>query len=84
MACDIPAPCFSFLFEDNPNWSKYYADGKEIHEYIQSVATKYRLQEYVKCSHWVELATWKEDSGTWVLQIHDTINDTVRPQIFVH
>lgn len=75
MACDIPAPCFAFLFEDNHEWSSYYAGGKEINAYLQKVATKYQLQKHVKFNHWVEHAVWDEDAGKWMLSIHDRQTD---------
>ena len=74
MACDIPAPCFAFLFEDNPDWSSYYAGGKEINDYISKIATKYQVRKYMKFRHLVTHAKWNEDSGTWNLKIYDQVN----------
>lgn len=78
MACDIPAPCFQFLFENNPNWSKYYADGKEIVEYIQRVADKYDARKYMKFNHLVTGAHWNESTGKWDMTIKDLIAGEVR------
>lgn len=78
VACDIPAPCFAFLFEDNPNWSSYYAGGKEINEYIQTMATKYQVRKYMKFRHLVTHAQWNEDKGTWSLKVYDQANEKVR------
>ncbi|CAM1506055.1 Fc.00g056960.m01.CDS01 [Cosmosporella sp. VM-42] len=71
VACDVPAPCFTFLFEDNPNWSSYYASGKEINDYITSIADKYQVRKYVKFNNIVKRADWNELDGTWKLCIHD-------------
>jgi cation diffusion facilitator CzcD-associated flavoprotein CzcO len=65
------------LFEDNPNWSQYYAGGKEINEYVQRVADKYQTRQYMKFRHPVRQARWDEDKGTWTLTIHDEVNDMV-------
>ncbi|KAF2801808.1 FAD/NAD(P)-binding domain-containing protein [Mytilinidion resinicola] len=75
VACDIPAPCFAFLFEDNPDWSEYYAGGKEINAYVQRVATKYSVRKLMKFQHPVQEAIWHEDEGKWRLKIHDVQND---------
>lgn len=72
VACDVPAPCFAFLFEDNPKWSQYYASGQEIHEYIVRVAEKYHVRQYVKFNHVVKHAEWNEAKGKWSIRIEDT------------
>lgn len=71
VACDIPAPCFQFLFENNPTWSKYYAEGKEIVNYIQRTADKYNARKYMKFNHLVTGAYWQEDEGKWLVTIKD-------------
>lgn len=78
VACDIPAPCFAFLFEDNPDWSSYYAGGEEINDYISKVATKYQVRKFMKFRHLVTHARWNEDSGIWGLKIYDQENNQVR------
>jgi cation diffusion facilitator CzcD-associated flavoprotein CzcO len=77
VACDIPAPCFAFLFEDNPDWSEYYVGGKEINAYVQKVAKKYQVPKLVKFQHPVREATWHEAEGKWRLRIYDLENDKV-------
>lgn len=77
VACDVPAPCFAFLFENNPDWSSYYAGGEEIHEYIKRVADKYQVRQYVKFNHWVQDAVWNEDKGTWSIEIVNNADKTV-------
>jgi cation diffusion facilitator CzcD-associated flavoprotein CzcO len=77
IACDIPAPCFSFVFEDNPEWSDYYAKGEEIVKYVRRVANKYKARRYMKFCHLIEEAIWHEAEGKWKLKVHDQANDTV-------
>ncbi|KAB5551065.1 hypothetical protein GE09DRAFT_1000878, partial [Coniochaeta sp. 2T2.1] len=75
VACDVPAPCFAFLFEDNPDWSSYYASGQEINSYIAKVAEKYKTRQYMKFNHLVKGAEWDEDRGLWKVKIHDKNTD---------
>ncbi|KAF7554996.1 hypothetical protein G7Z17_g2518 [Cylindrodendrum hubeiense] len=77
VACDIPAPCFQFLFENNPDWSKYYAEGEEIVDYIQRTADKYGARQYMKFRHLVTGAHWKQDEGKWLITIKDLNSDKV-------
>lgn len=77
VACDIPAPCFQFVFENNPDWSKYYAPGQEIVDYVQRTADKYGARKYMKFNHIVTGAHWQEAEGKWMVTVRDTVNDKV-------
>ncbi|KAL1887132.1 hypothetical protein Sste5346_010421 [Sporothrix stenoceras] len=76
VACDVPAPCFAFLFEDNVDWTSYYAGGVEIYDYIKHVATKYQVQRDIKFGHVVQGAVWHEDEGRWHLTVLDKATGT--------
>lgn len=78
VACDIPAPCFQFLFENNPNWSNYYASGSEICSYVQGVAEKFNARKYMKFNHRITNAEWKEEEGKWHIMVKDLTADQVR------
>jgi cation diffusion facilitator CzcD-associated flavoprotein CzcO len=41
VACDIPAPMYTYSFDPNPNWSHYYAYGSEIQEYFEDFAKRH-------------------------------------------
>jgi cation diffusion facilitator CzcD-associated flavoprotein CzcO len=77
VACDIPAPCFTWLFEDNPQWSSYYASGQEINEYVRRIAYKYHVDQYVSFKHYVTEAKWNENRGVWSLRVKNTVTDEV-------
>src|ERR671930_472180 len=40
-ACDVPSLMYSFSFEQNPNWSRMFAEQQEISAYLQHCADKY-------------------------------------------
>ncbi|KAE8405536.1 putative flavin-binding monooxygenase [Aspergillus pseudonomiae] len=69
VACDIPVHSYQFPFAPNPAWSSYYATGKEIQEYIVSIADKYDLKEKVKFNTKLVKAIWSEVQGKWKLQL---------------
>ncbi|KAF5710203.1 sterigmatocystin biosynthesis monooxygenase stcW [Fusarium mundagurra] len=71
-ACDIPASNYAFSWAPNPHWPSYYASGKDIHEYIESVATQHNLRGYVKTGHKVVGAQWLEDHQTWRVTVNKT------------
>ena len=43
LTCDVPSHHYTYSFERNPAWSKYYSPGPEIKEYFQNVFKKYNL-----------------------------------------
>jgi len=65
------------LFENNPNWTNYYASGQEIVEYIQRTADKYGARKYMKFKHLVTGAHWQEEEGKWHITVKDLNNDKV-------
>jgi cation diffusion facilitator CzcD-associated flavoprotein CzcO len=41
VACDIPAPMYTYSFDPNPNWSQYFASGSEIQKYFENFAKRH-------------------------------------------
>ncbi|KAF9889912.1 hypothetical protein FE257_006784 [Aspergillus nanangensis] len=41
--CDVPAHIYAFPFDPNPEWTRFYASGPEIQEYIQRTVKKWNL-----------------------------------------
>ncbi|EXJ60491.1 hypothetical protein A1O7_04644 [Cladophialophora yegresii CBS 114405] len=68
-ACDVPAHAYTFLFEPNPNWSKFYADQPEIHAYIKATVAKYNLDKYVTLKSKVLETVWDDDAGKWKIKV---------------
>ena len=70
-ACDIPAHCYQFAFEPNPNWSSFYAPAPEICAYWKRVALKYRVGQYTRFKTNVVHAQWSEETGKWNVRLED-------------
>ncbi|EEB91499.1 hypothetical protein MPER_10131 [Moniliophthora perniciosa FA553] len=69
LACDLPSHTYQLTFSENPNWSAFYAPGREILEYLESVVDKYKLIPYIKLQHRLTCARWNEETGKWHLTI---------------
>ncbi|KAF8167543.1 FAD/NAD-binding domain-containing protein [Crassisporium funariophilum] len=69
LACDIPSHSYLPTFEQNTDWSAFYATGPEILKYLESLVDKYALRPYIKLQHRVTCAKWNEESGKWDLTI---------------
>jgi cation diffusion facilitator CzcD-associated flavoprotein CzcO len=59
----------AFPFDPNPNWSKFYADGDEILEYVEKVATKWNLRRDVQFNTRVIALEWLEEEGKWKIRV---------------
>lgn len=51
------------------DWSQSYSSQKEIHEYMQGVAKKYKLYEQTQFNTEVVRASWKEDTNKWEIEL---------------
>ncbi|NHN57118.1 NAD(P)/FAD-dependent oxidoreductase [Calidifontibacter sp. DB0510] len=65
VACDVPSHLYSYSFELNPLWSRAYAPGDEIQDYLLYVVEKYRLRPHVRFRHTVQHAWYDEKFGVW-------------------
>ncbi|KAH8695334.1 hypothetical protein BGW36DRAFT_429212 [Talaromyces proteolyticus] len=70
-ACDVPSPIYSFSFEPNPKWERFYASSDEIQQYMLDFCAKYDLEKYIRLNKRVVSAVWSEDQGQWTIQIED-------------
>ncbi len=43
VACDVPSHAYTYSFAPNPHWSSFFAPGREIRAYFQSVFDQYDL-----------------------------------------
>jgi len=68
-ACDIPAHSYTFLFEANPEWSKFYAPGPEIHAYIKKTVGKYNLDKHIQLKSKVLETVWDNEVGKWKIKV---------------
>lgn len=67
--CDVPAHIYAFPFDPNPNWSHFYASGKEIHDYLVTTTRKWNLDRDIEFGTRLEEASWQPDRGQYELHI---------------
>ncbi len=58
VACDVPSQLYSYSFEPNPSWSRQFAPGCEILDYLEQVTRRHDierriryLEEVTRCEH---------------------------------
>jgi cation diffusion facilitator CzcD-associated flavoprotein CzcO len=67
-ACDIPSVLYSFQDEQNPDWTRAFAQQPEIHSYLHDVAERHGLGPHFRFGHELTAARWIEERRHWVLE----------------
>jgi len=78
LAVDISSFSYSYSFEPNPYWSRFYAPGREIKAYAAHIADKYGLRRYVRTGVSVDRATYDETAQRWTVHPHGQLPVTTR------
>lgn len=68
-SCDVPAHIYTFPWEPNAQYTKFYAGAEEIHEYIRRTTKKYNLDKNISYESKVIESIWDDDEGKWKLKI---------------
>jgi cation diffusion facilitator CzcD-associated flavoprotein CzcO len=67
-AVDTPSRVYSFSFEPNASWTKYYPTGPEFLSYLGGVTDKYSLRSHIRFGTKVDGAAWDEARKLWVVK----------------
>ncbi|KAK9426117.1 hypothetical protein SUNI508_12571 [Seiridium unicorne] len=62
---DIPSHSYQYTYASNPDWSRFYASGKEMLGYLRAVAKRYDVLKYIQFGHQFKSAKWLEEQGKW-------------------
>ncbi|MDT0200685.1 NAD(P)/FAD-dependent oxidoreductase [Nocardioides sp. AE5] len=71
LAVDIPSVTYSFSFEPNPHWSRWYAPGAELKRYCEHVADSYDVRRHMRFGVEVTGARWDDETGEWHVALAD-------------
>jgi cation diffusion facilitator CzcD-associated flavoprotein CzcO len=74
----VPSHCFQYTFANNPNWSRFFAPGKETGDYFREVAEKYDVKKYIRFGHIFKSARWLEDKAQWEIKVMRMADQLVR------
>lgn len=66
VACDVPAPMYTYSFRGNPEWEHRFAHGEEIQAYFEQVAQEYGVTEQVRFGEALEACHFRD--GQWLLR----------------
>ncbi len=66
-AVDTPSRVYSFSFEPNASWTKYYPNGPEFLAYLNRVTDKYNLRKRIDFGTKVDGAVWDDIRKLWTV-----------------
>lgn len=67
IAVDITSFTYSYSFEQNPNWSRVFAKGNELHQYANHCVDKYGIRANFRFNIDIEKAVFDEKNSTWTV-----------------
>lgn len=70
-ACDVPSHLYSFSFEPNPRWSRFFSPQSEILDYLRHCAEKYELLRHIRFGAEVSEAAYDGKSALWTVTLTD-------------
>ena len=68
VSCDIPSHLYSFSFRPNPGWSRVFAEGSEIHDYLRACVREEGLDDHLLLDCALEEAEWGGDDARWFVR----------------
>jgi 4-hydroxyacetophenone monooxygenase len=68
---DTPSHYYSYSFEINPDWPRYFSRGPALIDYLQRSADKYGVRARTQFDTDVLSAAYDEAGGRWTLRIRD-------------
>jgi cation diffusion facilitator CzcD-associated flavoprotein CzcO len=78
VACDIPSHLYSYSFAPNAEWSHRYAPGAEILGYLQEVARRFEVMQYIRFGQEISRCAftnpeWEVETTSGHLEVADVI-----------
>ncbi len=68
LCCDIPSHVYSFSYELNTKWTRGFAPGWEILDYIRKTAEKHGIEPHIRYGHEALDAAWDEGAQRWEIE----------------
>jgi 4-hydroxyacetophenone monooxygenase len=83
-ACDVPSHLYSFSFAPF-DWTRFFACGSEIHQYLEKVATDFDVLSRVRFGCEATQARYLEHSAQWEVDIRhdDGSTEALRANILI-
>ncbi|KAI1007790.1 hypothetical protein K3495_g443 [Podosphaera aphanis] len=74
VACDVPAPFYSYSFYQNYKWTSLYPSGNEILSYLQDVCEHFKIVDKIQLNTDVTECRWLDSEMAWELTIRHLVS----------
>ncbi|KAF2790613.1 FAD/NAD(P)-binding domain-containing protein [Melanomma pulvis-pyrius CBS 109.77] len=71
VACDIPSHDYNYTWDPKPDWTQFFASGKEIQGYFEGFAERHGSKKYMKLDSKIIEAQWDDAEGIWNITIEN-------------
>jgi cation diffusion facilitator CzcD-associated flavoprotein CzcO len=78
LAVDIPTLWYQLSFAPNPDWTRLFAPGPEIHRYLRATASTLGLYPHLRADTEVVRQQWDDSASLWRLDFRDRQQLTAR------
>jgi cation diffusion facilitator CzcD-associated flavoprotein CzcO len=75
---DIPTFAYQFSYELKPDWSRVFARGAEVKQYVDDYVAKYGLRPHIEFNADVTARDWDEEEHIWRLTLNGEREVTAR------
>ncbi|MFK7965856.1 MAG: flavin-containing monooxygenase [Burkholderiaceae bacterium] len=69
--CDVQSHLYTFSFAPNPEWSRRYANSREIQHYLSGLTQQFDLHDRLRLNTRVKSARFDEHALHWVVGTND-------------
>jgi cation diffusion facilitator CzcD-associated flavoprotein CzcO len=69
LAVDIPSLWYQLSFAPNPNWSRFFAPGRELYDYFRDTARSLHLYDHLQTGCNVVRQSWDDTAQRWRIDI---------------
>lgn len=66
---DIPNHFYSYSFETNDGWTRFFSEQPEIRAYLERVMARHDIAPHVRWRTEVRSCVWQPDSATWRIHV---------------
>jgi 4-hydroxyacetophenone monooxygenase len=68
---DTPSHYYSYSFDINPDWPKYFSQGPVLIEYLQKAADRFDVRKNIRFETTAQSAVFDETTGRWTIRLRD-------------
>ncbi len=65
VSCDVPSHLYSYSFRPAPDWSRVFAPGEEIQDYLRRAVTEEGVEPHVRYGAEMQRARWSARDRRW-------------------